>query len=576
MAAVVKEPAYRALKDTRERREVFEEYQADLKREETEKEQARVVKLKSDFRAMLQRYDNVRRYSTWKNVRPTIEREAVFRSTDKDDERKAIFDEYVADLQQQYQEKRYKDHEEAMRELGSIMKEVNIGPETRWADAQVLLENNASFKHEKFDTLTKSEVLDTFVGHVRGLWDDVNSAKQRSKQTQIRKARKAREGYMDLLSELHNQDAILADTPFKTALPLISADPRYEALLGNIRTGDPRDDGSSPLELYLDFIDDLDRDVRDLAVHAEVALKSARIKMRPDLELSDLLSAVRHDKRLAHLSEAKLALVHKRVMSQITASIEDAAAADRRHERRRRIDDLRSRIKRLEPPVTLDDTWDLVRPRIERLEEYAILTDEDDRRAAFDKHIQRLQDDIDRDRRHRDHRDRDRRRDRSRSPRRRSITPAHSNAGNEHNAYAEDRRRAIEQRERQYRNTSGTTGLSPPPRMRRRDDRRPSFDDNHRPSFDDPGPPRRRGTGYSAGPPPPSSRADTYSRGEMLDYGDEGGVVPAGPPAPTAVRLGNGKRAGEEMGKEGKRVKMEEEEDKGLQSGSEEGEIEEV
>ena len=208
----------------------------------------------------------------------------------------------------------------------------------------------------------------------------------------------------------------------------------------------------------------------------------------------------------------------------------------RRRERRNNIDALRSRIKHLDPPVTLDDTWETTRPRIERLEEYAALPDDEDRRAAFDKHLARLQD-AERSRRHR--------RDRSR----RSHTPQA-----EHNAYAEDRRRAIEQRERQYRHASG--GLSPPPRDRRappRDDRR---------SLDDPPPPRRERGRYD-GPPPRErayvSRADPQSRGsDLLDYGDEPDTRPA-------------KRAGS-AGVDGPKKRPRTEE---VHSGSEEGEIEE-
>ncbi|KAF2153058.1 hypothetical protein K461DRAFT_267706 [Myriangium duriaei CBS 260.36] len=570
--AAVQDPAFRAIKDPSERKDAFDDYKADLKRQEAEREQERIAKLKIDFRAMLQRHPEVQRYSRWKNIRPLVEEEAVFRSTDNDEERRLLFQDYIAELKEEYQEKRFQDHENAMKELGGIMKEVQIGPETRWADAQTMLENSESFRDDKFNTLTRSEVLDTFISHVRNLWDDVNSVKQRNKQLEARQARHAREGFQELLWELHSKDVLLANTTWKSAFPHISTDPRFTALLTNVRTGNPRDDGSTPLELFFDFIDELDRDLRDLALHAESVLKSARIKLRPDLSIADLTSASKHDKRLSPLSQPKLALVHDRIMASITALIEEDAAAERRAERRRHIDDLRQRIKRLEPPVTLDDTWDLVRPRIERLEEYAALPADEDRRAAFDRHIARLQDDADRERRHRRRdKERDRERDRSRDrDRRRSATPQSS----EQNAYAEDRRRAIEQRERQYRHASGGShagGLSPPPRDRRAPPPREDF--GRKGSLDDPPVPLRRGERERRDPRDPregryGSRADVYSRDSgLLDYGDEPMTNSDG---------GRGKRAGDgEVGREVKRVRLEEEE-KALQSGSEEGEIEEV
>jgi pre-mRNA-processing factor 40 len=159
---------------------------------------------------------------------------------------------------------------------------------------------------------------------------------------------------------------------------------------------------------------------------------------------------------------------------------EDEKHAADRHQRRA-IDALRSRIKHLEPPVRPSDSWNDVRPRVERSEEYKALDSEEARISAFEKVIKRLREkeedaDRDRDRRRprrsddRDHRNghRDSRHGRlSRSP---EIDP-----------YEADRRKAMAARERQYRK-SATSGLSPPPdpyRERDRDRDRRRGDDRH-------------------------------------------------------------------------------------------------
>lgn len=162
---------------------------------------------------------------------------------------------------------------------------------------------------------------------------------------------------------------------------------------------------------------------------------------------------------------------------------------DRHSERqqRRAAEDLRSYLKHLDPPLTVQDTYEEVRPRIAKSHDFQAVASEDARRAVFDKFIRRLrerEDDVERER----HRRRDRGsvdrngyrdRDRSRGERshrggrssRRSRTP-------EMDAYEADRRRAIAERERNHRKASLAESVlsserraSPIPRRERERDR---------------------------------------------------------------------------------------------------------
>lgn len=175
---------------------------------------------------------------------------------------------------------------------------------------------------------------------------------------------------------------------------------------------------------------------------------------------------------------------------------EDDRQPDR--QQRRAIDDLRAYIKRLEPPVALSDTYDKVRPRLLKSEEFQAVISEEFRRSAFEKHLRRLREKDEADRAYRRHdrasieRDVSRReRDRSRGDRshrgggrggRRSRSP-------EPDAYEADRRKAIAERERNHRKstmaenllTTDRSRLSPPPSRRERDRERDRDRDLDRP-----------------------------------------------------------------------------------------------
>lgn len=126
-------------------------------------------------------------------------------------------------------------------------------------------------------------------------------------------------------------------------------------------------------------------------------------------------------------------------------------------QQRRLTDALRSYIKHLEPPVHVDDTYEKVLPRIANSDEYKAVSSDEARRSAFEKVIRRLRE-KDEDARERAKR-RDRgspRRDRDRADRQRNgaRNGRSRSPERERNAYEDERRKAISEREKNYRKTS--------------------------------------------------------------------------------------------------------------------------
>jgi len=617
LRAAIQDPTFRAIKEPTARKEAIERYQDELKVQDKEREKERATKLRNDFRTMLSRHREIKHYTRWKTALPMIEGEAAFRLTDNTEEKKKLFREYITELHQSFEDKRYQDHEAAMGELASLMRDIQVTPETRWQDARTQLKSHPTFVNDqKYRTLADSEILDQFQLQIRRLWEDVNTIKQREKQLKHREERKARDGFIDLLSELKNQDKIKPDSTWKEVYPMVEDEQRYQALLDTAKSGKAGADVSTPQDLFFDVLDDFERELADVRVVADSVMKDARYRFTTKTTEEDFLTLLGDDKRTVLTNKSVLHAAYKKLHYHATLHEEDLARDEKRHQRKA-IDALRSRIKRLDPPVDPEDRYDDIRPRLERYDEFTALT-EDERRAAFDKHMGRLQEDAERDRERsrrahaRDDRssrrsDRDRERRRSRSP---PGGAAATQREREMDAYEADRRRAVEQRERQYRRSSNG-GLSPPPRegVPRRatgrdvmdrgvDDRRLREDryDRERRERD-----AERERAYV-------SRADPYAKAADLDYGESSDGP--GSASQSVARSGgggggNGKRAGSEAREReraSKRVRTEgrlgsdgghghgngagekdavmdadaEKEEVALQSGSEEGEIEEV
>lgn len=177
------------------------------------------------------------------------------------------------------------------------------------------------------------------------------------------------------------------------------------------------------------------------------------------------------DRRTSKIDPDIIELIFQRIQDKVIRRDEEEKHAADRHQRRA-VDALRSRVRRLEPPVRITDTWDQVQPRLEKYEEYKALESDELRESAFDKVIRRLkekEEDLDKER---ELRDRDRsRRDYDRGDRDYRSSRGERRGGSrisrspELDAYEADRRKAQADRERSYRKVSGLS----PSRDRRED-----------------------------------------------------------------------------------------------------------
>jgi pre-mRNA-processing factor 40 len=464
MRVTIKDPQYRALKDPRDRKAAFEKYAAELRMQEKDRAKERFAKLRTDFNTMLKSHPEIKHYSRWKTIRPIIEGETIFRSTNDENERRQLFEEYILELKKEHVEQEAARRRAALDELVNIMNSLNLEPYTRWSEAQAIIQSNDKIQSDdKFKTLSKSDILTAFENHIKSLERAFNDARQQQKAAKARRERHARENFIELLKELKAQGKVKAGSKWMNIYPLIHEDPRYLAMLGN--------SGSTPLDLFWDMVEEEERSLRGPRNDVLDVLDDKRFDVTPNTTFEEFQSIILSDRRTANLDSDILQLLFDRIKEKaIRRSEEEKHAADRHQ--RRAIDALRSRMKRLEPPIRPTDTWDQVRPRIEKLEEYKAIESDELRQVAFDKFIRRLkekEEDVDRERERdrdrdrgsrREHYDREHRRGERRGP------PSRLSRTPEPDAYEADRRKAQADRERTYRKVSGLS-----PIREKRDDR---------------------------------------------------------------------------------------------------------
>jgi len=485
MRATIKDPQYRALKDPKDRKAAFEKYAVEVRLQEKDRAKERLAKLRADFGTMLRSHPEIKHYTRWKTARPIIERETIFRSANDDTERRQLFEEYIVELKKANVEREAVTRKSAMDELVNILKGLNLEPYTRWAEAHSKVESNERISSdEKFQTLSRSDILTAFENHIKSLERNFNDERQREKTSKVRKERQHRDRFLDLLLELKAAGKIKAGTQWMNIHPEIHNDPRYIALLGQT--------GSTPLDLFWDMVEEEERALRLVRNDVYDVLEDKRFEVTIKSTLPEFLDLMSTDRRTATIPKDTLVLLFDRLREKVTRRAEDDKHASERQQRRL-IDALRSKIKHLDnPPVQSTSTWESIRPQIANLEEFKALESDDLRRQAFDKVIRRLkekEEDAEKEREKdrsakRDHRDREKDRERERdlrnghSDRRRGEFKGRASRSPEPDPYEADRRKAMADRERQYRKSS-TTGLSPPPRDRIDRDRHERISSRH-------------------------------------------------------------------------------------------------
>ncbi|RFU79963.1 hypothetical protein TARUN_2255 [Trichoderma arundinaceum] len=494
--AIARDPQFRAIRDPKDRKEAFEKYCQDVILQDKERAKERLTKLRADFETMLKRHPEITHYTRWKTARPMIEGETIFRSTNDEDERRQLFEEYIIGLKKAHKEQQASQKKSAMDGLIDLLPKLNLEAYTRWADAREIISSTPTLQeNEKYQTLSQFDILTAFQNHMKGLERAFIESKQEEKNRKFRKERTARDAFKSLLDSLRKDGKINAGTKWGQIIPLIENDERYLNMVGQA--------GSTPQELFWDVVEEEERSLRGPRNDVLDVLEDKRFELTPTSDLEEFLSIMKDDHRTANIDRDILKLIFDRLREKRASKREDDRQPDR--QQRRAIDDLRAHIKRLEPPVSLSDTYDKVRPRLLKSEEFQAVASEEFRRSAFEKHLRRLREKDEADRAYRRHerasieRDVSRReRDRSRGERshrgggrggRRSRSP-------EPDAYEADRRKAIAERERNHRKTTMAENLlatergrlSPPPSRRERDrerDRDRDLDRPPRPRRDD-------------------------------------------------------------------------------------------
>lgn len=165
-----------------------------------------------------------------------------------------------------------------MQILGDLFKSLDVTVSTPWREAHNMILSSSEFKADpELQKIESIDILGVYDDYSRQLEQEHEEESRKARIEHVRKARKAREGFKALLSEYEHKGELTRNTKWKDFAPLIRKDERYRALLGQ--------PGSSPVELWMDAVDDIAEEVESTADKIQMALgKDKSVLLETSLE----------------------------------------------------------------------------------------------------------------------------------------------------------------------------------------------------------------------------------------------------------------------------------------------------
>jgi pre-mRNA-processing factor 40 len=194
---IIKNPAFRVVKDPVERKQLFESYLQTLHKEVEEKEKDRRHRVREGFLQMCRRHPEIKHYTRYKTARPILQEETDFKAAKDEDERRDLFEEFRVEALKTLETKEEDERKEARKTFRTLLEGLELEPYARWRPTKDLFERKIREDGRQEDLVSMLEIdyLNVFEDYVKELEREYNEVRQTEKDKKYRADRKNREAF---------------------------------------------------------------------------------------------------------------------------------------------------------------------------------------------------------------------------------------------------------------------------------------------------------------------------------------------------------------------------------------------
>ncbi|EDW75881.1 uncharacterized protein Dwil_GK14962 [Drosophila willistoni] len=359
---ISKDPRYSSFKTLNERKQTFNAYKTQKLKDEREESRLRAKKAKEDLEQFLMSSDKMNSQMKYFRCEEVFASNRLWTTVPEPD-RRDIYEDCMFNLAKREKEEARVLKKRNMKVLGELLESMtSINFATTWSEAQVMLLDNTDFKNDvNLLGMDKEDALIVFEEHIRTLEKEEDEEREREKKRVKRQQRKNRDSFLALLDSLHEEGKLTSMSLWVELYPIISADLRFSAMLGQ--------SGSTPLDLFKFYVENLKARFHDEKKIIREILKEKAFLVQAKTSFEDFATVVCEDKRSASLDAGNVKLTYNSLLEKA-----EAIEKERLKEEVRRLRKLENEVKNawLEANVSVAESYDSAKKLVEHLEAFAL------------------------------------------------------------------------------------------------------------------------------------------------------------------------------------------------------------
>lgn len=359
---ISKDPRYSSFKNLNEKKQTFNAYKTQKLKDEREESRLRAKKAKEDLEEFLMSSDKMNSQIKYFRCEEMFASNKIWTNVPEQD-RRDIYEDCIFNLAKREKEEARLLKKRNMKALGELLESItSITHITTWSEAQVMLLENDAFKSDvNLLGMDKEDALIVFEDHIRALEKEEEEEREREKKRHKRQQRKNRDAFLALLDSLHEEGKLTSMSLWVELYPIISADLRFSAMLGQ--------PGSTPLDLFKFYVEDLKARFHDEKKIIRDILKEKQFVVQANTTFEDFATIVCEDTRSANLDAGNVKLTYNSLLEKA-----EAAEKERLKEETRRLRKLENEIKAewLEANISTQEPYEVAKELVKHLEAFAL------------------------------------------------------------------------------------------------------------------------------------------------------------------------------------------------------------
>lgn len=382
MKIISKDPRYSSFKNLNEKKQAFNAYKTQKIKDEREEQRLRTKKAKEDLEKFLMSCDKITSATKYYKCDEMFANQKIWTNV-PDQDRRDIYDDCMFNLAKREKEEARVMKKRNMRVLSEVLESMtSVTYQTTWSEAQVMLLENSAFKNDvNLLGMDKEDALIVFEEHIRTQEREEIEEKDREKRRLKRLQRKNRDAFLALLDSLHEEGKLTSMSLWVELYPLISADLRFSAMLGQI--------GSTPLDLFKFYVENLKARFHDEKKIIKEILKESDFAVKAETSFEEFATVVCEDKRSATLDAGNVKLTYNAMLEKA-----EAIQKERQREESKRIRKIENELKQiwLDAGLTSESTLDMAKKFVMNTEAYATYSKEGSVEKLFEEFIRESED----------------------------------------------------------------------------------------------------------------------------------------------------------------------------------------